>query len=67
MKVSVEIEEDYFEGDYGGDIAGLRVSCSRCGHSVEVFGQEEASARRGALKLREECPKGENNYYALPE
>lgn len=67
MKVEIEIEEDYFDGDYGGDVAGLRICCTRCGHYVEVFGQESSSARRGALMLREGCPKGESNFYEVPE
>ena len=65
--VKVEVEEDYFTGDHGGDVPGLRLTCTRCGHSVEVFGQEERSAKRGAHKLREECPEGEDNFYILPE
>lgn len=66
MKIDVEIDEDYFPGDYG-DVAGLLVTCSRCGHSVEVFGQETASALRAARMLRDECPKNESNYYVVPD
>jgi hypothetical protein len=39
------------------------VKCERCGHEVEVYGTSETSARRGAVMLAEECPKGEKNYY----
>ncbi len=67
MRVKVELDEDYFLGDFGGDVPGLRVTCSRCGHSVEVFGQEESSAKRGAATLREECPENEDNRYILPD
>lgn len=66
MKVSVEIFEDYFEGDYGNDVAGLTVKCSKCGHFVEINGQGDASAKRGAMMLKEECPEYEDNYYVLP-
>jgi hypothetical protein len=62
MKVEVTIDEDELEGDHGW-VRGLRVTCERCGHSVEVFGTTDASARRGAAMLREECPEGEENYY----
>lgn len=64
MKVSVDIYEDEIEGDYG-PTQGLVITCPRCGHSVEVFGTENASARRGAIMLREECPRGESNYYEV--
>lgn len=62
MKIAVEIDQTEIEGDYGY-VDGLQVTCSRCGHSVEVFGTTDVSARRGAANLREECPRGENNYY----
>ena len=62
MKITVEVEEDELDGDYGS-VSGLRITCPRCGHEVEVFGTDERSAKRGAVMLREECPRGESNYY----
>lgn len=62
MRVSVEIQEDEIEGDYGfGD--GLRLICSRCGFEVEVRGTGHGSVRFGARRLKDECPRGENNFY----
>ena len=62
MKVTVEIFESTTEGHYG-EVPCLDLRCTRCGHSVEVYGVEEASAKRGATMLRDECPNGENNFY----
>ena len=62
MQVDVEILQTDVEGDYA-QVDGLCLVCNRCGHEVEVAGTGNASARRGAAMLREECPKGENNYY----
>lgn len=62
MQVQVDVEEDEFDGDYT-TVPGLRLACPRCGHEVEVFGTDERSAKRGAVMLREECPRGENNFY----
>lgn len=67
MKIQVDITENYFQGDHGGDVAGFTVTCSKCGHYVEVFGQGDYSASRGAIKLRDECPKYEDNCYVIPE
>jgi hypothetical protein len=64
MQVNVEIEEDEFDGDHAA-VAGLRVTCLRCGREVEVFGTDEQSAKRGAVMLREECPRGERNFYVV--
>lgn len=52
------------DGDYGS-VAGVEVTCDRCGHSEESFGTEEASLSPCAYLLRENCPKGENNYYEV--
>lgn len=62
MRVTVDIYETTTAGDYG-DVPCLDLTCTRCGHSVEVYGTEDASAKRGALMLREECPWNENNFY----
>jgi hypothetical protein len=64
MQVNVEIEEDEFDGDHTS-VAGLRLTCTRCGHEVEVFGTDERSAKRGAVMLRDECPRGERNFYIV--
>lgn len=63
MKVTVQIEEEELDGDYGGYVPGIRLTCSRCGHEVTVFGTESPSARRGAIMLRDECPNSESNFY----
>ena len=63
--IIAEVEEIEMEGDEGGTIPGLAVTCSHCGHSVEVFGTSEASAKRGAVMLREECPEGKGNFYKV--
>lgn len=62
MKVTLDIEEDELDGDYGS-VPGLRLICTHCGHSVEVFGTELPSAQRGAVMMREECPQDLSNYY----
>jgi hypothetical protein len=66
-RVLFTIEEEELDGDYGVCVPGLIVTCSRCGHSVEVFGTEEASVKRGAVMLREECPRGDKNFYVKTE
>jgi riboflavin synthase alpha subunit len=62
MHVSVDIDQVDVDGDYTS-VDGLCLTCSKCGHSVEVFGTSEASAKRGAIMLREQCPNNESNYY----
>jgi hypothetical protein len=61
-RVETIIDEVELDGDYG-PVDGLQVTCAVCGHSVEVFGTSDASARRGAVMLAEECPRGERNFY----
>ena len=65
MRVLTDIEETELENDSGRRVDGLQITCSKCGHSVEVFGTSGASARRGAVMLKEECPEGGENYYVV--
>ena len=62
MRVPIDISEEDLDGDYG-TVPGLVITCTRCRHSVEVFGTEESSVKRGAVMLREECPYEEENFY----
>lgn len=55
MKVECEIADVEIEAESG--------ACSRCGHEVESFGTGDASVRRSLVTLRDECPKGERNFY----
>ncbi len=54
------------EGDYGS-VEGVEVTCNKCGHSEESFGTSEASLLRCAVMLKENCPKGERNFYDVGE
>ena len=62
MRVPIDISEEDLDGDYG-TIPGLVITCARCRHSVEVFGTEDNSVKRGGVMLREECPFDEDNFY----
>jgi len=64
MRVAVDIDNADVEGEYGL-VDGICLTCERCGHSVEVAGTSDRSARRGAIMLREECPENEDNYYEV--
>lgn len=58
-----EVEEIELEGDYG-DVESVRVTCTKCGHATESYGTGDASRRRCLALLREECPRGESNFYS---
>ncbi|SFD15440.1 hypothetical protein SAMN04488094_11775 [Tropicimonas isoalkanivorans] len=63
MRVKIDVSEEDLDSDYG-TVPGLVITCSRCRHSVEVFGTEEPSVKRGAVMLRDECPFDEDNFYS---
>ncbi len=52
---------DVTEGDQTRE--GVTVTCGECGHKVQSFGTTERSIRRCFFLLKEECPRGENNFY----
>lgn len=63
MKVECEIDEVDLTNHNDKVIPGVRVTCGRCGHQTESFGQSESSIKRCFALLHEECPEGEENYY----
>lgn len=50
-----------------GTLDGVEATCSLCGHTVECAGTGEASERRCLMPRREECPRGEKNFYVNAE
>lgn len=67
MRVRCEVEEVDMEGEYGGEMPGVCVRCTRCGHEADVYGTSDRSVRRGLVMLRDECPNGESNFYVAEE
>ncbi len=66
-RIKCEIIYDSETNDYGTDSPCVRAICSKCGHETMSFGDSEASALRCLALMREECPEGENNFYAEDE
>lgn len=60
--ITITISEETLEGDYG-PVDGVVADCSRCGHRTESFGTSENSIQRCAILMRQECPRGEQNFY----
>jgi hypothetical protein len=65
MRVRVEVEEIELEGEHGGIIPSICVTCTKCGECAEVWGTTARSVRRGCIMLREGCE--EDNYYYCDE
>lgn len=63
MKVLCNIDYTEIENENGRDVPGVTVTCSRCSHQTEAFGQHEGSITRCMMRLKEECPNGERNFY----
>lgn len=63
MKVECDVVFQDVENESGRLVAGVAVSCARCGHTVEAYGTTERSVRRCFMLLKEQCPNGESNYY----
>lgn len=62
MRVECDVDEIEHEG-YRGPVAGVEVTCGRCGHQTSAYGTSGASVRACLVMLREECPLGESNFY----
>jgi hypothetical protein len=62
MRVEAVVYEEELEGD-NGPVEGVIARCTRCDHETESFGTHEGSIKRCLVLLREECPRGERNFY----
>jgi hypothetical protein len=62
VKVKCDVNEVELEGDYDL-VESVSATCGRCGHTTESYGTSDASVRRCLVMLREECPRGERNFY----
>jgi len=69
MKVECEVNPVELKGDldHRGPVKGVQVTCGRCSHTTESFGQGESSVKRCLALLREECPRDEQNYYVAED
>lgn len=61
----IECEVHFFdkENEHGKTTPAVRITCGKCLHEVEVFGQGPDSIKRGLATMREECPQGKKNWY----
>ncbi len=62
-KIKCTIAFDSEENDYGTESPCVRVICSKCQHETTSFGDSDASVKRCLALLKEECPRGEKNFY----
>lgn len=63
--VECEVEYDDIENEDGIIMPGVRVTCTRCNHTEESFGQSDKSIKRCLALLHENCPMDENNWYEV--
>jgi hypothetical protein len=63
-RVSVHVDEIELEGDRGM-IPSVRVTCSQCGDSAEVYGTTGRPVTRGCIMLKQQC--GSRNFYTYEE
>ena len=62
MKIICTVDSAELDGDYD-TVPRVTAECARCGHETESYGDGAASVRRCLVLMREECPRGESNYY----
>ena len=62
-QVECEVEETEEENDNGRMQPCVKVTCGECGHVETSFGTSDKSIRRCLVMLKENCPRGEKNYY----
>ncbi len=66
-EIECMVEEVEVENEESRLVPGVMATCSECDHSVESYGTGGASVRRCLAVMRDECPRGENNFYVEEE
>lgn len=62
-RVKVAVTETYLTGDHGGPVDGIYAECRKCLHVEESYGTGDGSVKRCLVLMRENCPRGLNNFY----
>jgi hypothetical protein len=62
-RTECEVEFVDLETEDGREQEGVRITCSKCGHFTESYGTGGPSVRRCLVLMRQECPRGEKNFY----
>ena len=63
MKVGAVVDIYLTQNEDGYEVMETCAICRRCDLETTSYGDSEASVRRCLVLLREECPKGEANFY----
>lgn len=61
--VICKVEYVELKNDDGRLVDGVELTCNRCGHVTESYGDGRESIRRCLALMKEECPRGESNWY----
>ena len=62
-EVGCTVDYLQLENDDGREVDSVEVTCKKCDHTTQSYGDSAASVRRCLLLLREECPQNESNWY----
>lgn len=62
-KIDCEIQRTDLDNDRGTTTPSVVLTCARCGHQTESYGQRGRSVRRCLTRMGEECPAGDKNFY----
>jgi hypothetical protein len=63
VRVIAIIDQIELDNDDGYTVESVSATCSRCDHETQSYGTSDASVRRCLALLRDECPRGESNFY----
>lgn len=62
-EVAIEVGHTTLVAGNGRDVEGIVVTCTKCSHSVAVYGTSDEAVQQGTATLAEQCPRGEKNLY----
>jgi hypothetical protein len=68
VRVACKVDECELDPEDGRpDVPGVCATCPRCGDEALAYGTSERSVKAALASLREECSRGETNFYFAEE
>ena len=62
-EIPCDVEKVDINNEKDQPVPSICLTCTKCGHQTESYGQRGRSLRRCLAMMKEECPRDEKNFY----
>lgn len=62
-RIPCEVATTTVENEQGREVEAISATCLECDHETVAYGTSEKSVTCALAKMRDECPRGQRNFY----